>query len=179
MKALGTTVRHCGSTKWRFSDGRQPLRNLKDSARYRYGHLPLIVRLFELRHAPEGIGSAPTRLPKHGRAEHSVADRVAPTSPRRCAWRIPSQCAKPPSPSCHLRPSSFVDPAEQFSSINFSCSEPSSSSVLTQSGTGTVRTWPPLPTRSTMAQCSSRLLEVIQSQRHGFMPSQAAREQQC
>ena len=32
----------------------------------------------------------------------------------------------------------------------------SSSSVLTQSGTGTVRTWLPLPTRSTMAQCSSR-----------------------
>src|SRR5229473_1271391 len=32
----------------------------------------------------------------------------------------------------------------------------SSSSFLTQSGTGTVRTWPPLPTKSTMAQCSSR-----------------------
>ena len=136
--------------------------------------------LFVPRHAREGIGSAQARRRHHGRIAHrSVADRVAPTSPRRCAWRIPSQCAKPPSPSCHLRPSSFVDPAEQFSSINFSCSEPSSSSVLTQSGTGTVRTWPPLPTRSTMAQCSSRLLEVIQSQRHGFMPSQAAREQQC
>jgi hypothetical protein len=27
---------------------------------------------------------------------------------------------------------------------------------LTHSGTGTVRMWPPLPTRSTMAQCSSR-----------------------
>ena len=31
-----------------------------------------------------------------------------------------------------------------------------SSSLLTQPGNGTVRTWPPLPTRSTMAQCSSR-----------------------
>jgi hypothetical protein len=48
-------------------------------------------------------------------------------------------------------PSNFVDPAEQFSSINFSCGEP-------------IFAW---------------LLEAIQSQRHGFMPSQAAREQQC
>ena len=32
----------------------------------------------------------------------------------------------------------------------------SSNSRLTQSGTGTVRTWPALPTRSTIAQCSSR-----------------------
>ena len=52
----------------------------------------------------------------------------------------------------------------------------SSSSVRTQSGTGTVRTWPPLPTRSTMAQCSSRYLEMIQCQTHGFTPSQPTRE---
>src|ERR1700751_2514776 len=32
----------------------------------------------------------------------------------------------------------------------------SSSSGLTHSGTVTVRTWHPLPTRSTMAQCSAR-----------------------
>jgi len=31
-----------------------------------------------------------------------------------------------------------------------------SNSLLTQSGTGTGRTWPPLPIKSTMAQCSSR-----------------------
>jgi len=37
----------------------------------------------------------------------------------------------------------------------------SSSSALTQSGTGTVRMWPPLPTRSTMAQCSSRCWRMI------------------
>jgi hypothetical protein len=40
----------------------------------------------------------------------------------------------------------------------------SSSSFLTQSGTGTVRIGAPLPTRSTMAQCSSRRCKVIQSQ---------------
>src|SRR5271165_165136 len=31
---------------------------------------------------------------------------AAPTAPRRCAWPIPSQCAKPPLPSSHL-PMSF------------------------------------------------------------------------
>jgi hypothetical protein len=31
-----------------------------------------------------------------------------------------------------------------------------STAILTQVGTGTVRTWPPLPTRSAMTQCSSR-----------------------
>src|ERR1700724_965830 len=47
-------------------------------------------------------------------------------------------------------PSDFVDPAEFPRSIGAAPSQSSSSSVLTQSGTGTVRTWPPLPTRSTM-----------------------------
>src|SRR5216684_3783315 len=53
-------------------------------------------------------------------------------------------------------PSNFVDRAEQLSSINCGCGDP-----IVQFGSypiwnGTVRTWPPLPTRSTMAQCSSR-----------------------
>src|SRR3982074_759924 len=51
-------------------------------------------------------------------------------------------------------PSNFVDPAEKFPRSIAAAASQSSSSVLTQSGTGTVRTWPPLPTRSTMAQCS-------------------------
>src|SRR6267142_7042533 len=42
-------------------------------------------------------------------------------------------------------PSNFVDPTEQFSSIIPAAASQSPSSVLTQSGTGTVRTWPPLP----------------------------------
>jgi hypothetical protein len=53
-------------------------------------------------------------------------------------------------------PSYFVDPAKQLSRSIPAAASQLSSSVLTQSGTGTVRTWPPLPTRSTMAQCSSR-----------------------
>ena len=48
--------------------------------------------------------------------------------------------------------SSFVDPAEQPSPINSGCGEPIVHSFLTQSGTGTVRTWPPLPTKSTMTK---------------------------
>ena len=53
---------------------------------------------YEPKRAPREIGSALTRLPKHGRVEHrSVADRAAPTSPLRYVWRIPSRCAKPPA----------------------------------------------------------------------------------
>ena len=37
--------------------------------------------------------------------------------------------------------------------------------ALTHSGTGTVRIWPPLPTRSTMAQCSSRCCKCIMKER--------------
>ena len=40
---------------------------------------------------------------KPSRAEHrSAVDRGVPTSPCRCSWRIPSQCAKLPLPSSHL-----------------------------------------------------------------------------
>jgi len=67
-------------------------------------------------------------------------------------------------------PSNFVDPTEQFSSINSSCGEPTvefgshPTSLADQINNGPML---------------FALLEVIQSQRHGFMPSQAAREQQC
>src|SRR6266403_5582365 len=93
---------------------------------------------FELRYAPRGIGSAPTRLSKHGRAEHrSVADRGAPTSPRRCAWRIlhnvPNRLHRHAISPC---PSSFVDSAEQFSSINSSRGEP-----IVEFGSHPIRNW--------------------------------------
>jgi hypothetical protein len=106
--------------------------------------------------------------------------RVAPTSPRQCSWRIPSQCAKPPSPSCHLpSPSNFVDPAEKFPSINCGCSEP-----IVEFGSHPIRNW----NRSNVASLADQinngpmlfaLLKMIQSQRRRFMPPQAAREQQC
>jgi len=68
---------------------------------------PDIVRSFALRYAPRGIGSAPTRLPKHGRAEHrSVADRVAQLRHADALGGFLHNVAKPPSPSCHL-PMSF------------------------------------------------------------------------
>jgi hypothetical protein len=76
-------------------------------------------------------------------------------------------------------PSNFVDPAEQLSSINSGRSEPSVQFVSH-----------PIEkrNRSNMASLADQinngpmllaLLEVIQSQRHGFVPPQAAREQQC
>jgi hypothetical protein len=46
-----------------------------------------------------------------------------------------------------------------------------SNSLLNQSGTGTVRTWPPLPTKSTMAQCFLPLLKMIHRQCDGFVSS--------
>src|SRR6267142_383660 len=76
-------------------------------------------------------------------------------------------------------PSNFVDPAEQVSSINCGCGEP-----IVQFGSHPIRNW----NRSNVASLANQinnspmlfaLLEMIQSQRHGFMPPQAARERQC
>jgi hypothetical protein len=76
-------------------------------------------------------------------------------------------------------PSNFVDPSEQLSSINSSCGEP-----IVQFGSHPIGNW----NRSDVASLADQinngpmlfaLLEVIQSQRHRFMPPQAAREQQC
>src|ERR1700688_4305590 len=76
-------------------------------------------------------------------------------------------------------PSDFVDPAEQLSSINCGCGEP-----IVQFGSHSIGNW----NRSNVASLTDQvnngpmlfaLLEMIQSQRHGFMPPQAAREQQC
>jgi hypothetical protein len=76
-------------------------------------------------------------------------------------------------------PSNSVDPAEQFSSINSSCGEP-----IVEFGSHPIRNWNCSNVASLADQINNgpmlfALLEVIQSQRHGFMPSQAAREQQC
>ena len=76
-------------------------------------------------------------------------------------------------------PSDFVDSAEQLSSINCGCCEP-----IVQFGSHPIGNW----NRSHVASLADQinngpmlfaLLEVIQSQRHDFIPSQAAREQQC
>ena len=76
-------------------------------------------------------------------------------------------------------PSDFVDPAEQLSSINCGCGEP-----IVKFGSHPIGN----RNRSNVASLTGQvnnvpmlfaLLEMIQSQRHGFMPPQAAREQQC
>ncbi len=49
-------------------------------------------------------------------------------------------------------------------------------SLLTQSGTGTVRTWPSLADQINNCPMLFALLEMIQCQGHSFMPPQATRE---
>jgi hypothetical protein len=76
-------------------------------------------------------------------------------------------------------PSHFVDPAKQLSSINCGCGEP-----IVEFGSHPIRNW----NRSNVASLADQinngsmlfaLLKMIQSQRHRFMPPQAASEQQC
>jgi hypothetical protein len=76
-------------------------------------------------------------------------------------------------------PSYFVDPAKQLSSINSSCGEP-----IVQFGSHPIRNWycsnvASLANLINNGPMLLALLGMVQSQRHGFMPSQAAREQQC
>ena len=74
-------------------------------------------------------------------------------------------------------PSKFVDPAEQFSSINCGCGE-----LIVQFGSHPIRD----RNRSNVASLADQinnspmlfaLLEMIQSQRHRFMSPQSTREQ--
>jgi hypothetical protein len=76
-------------------------------------------------------------------------------------------------------PSYFVDPAEQFSSINSRCGHP-----IVQLASHPIAN----RNRSNVASLADQinngpmlfaLLEMIQCQSHGFMPPQTAREQQC
>src|ERR1700730_9009678 len=76
-------------------------------------------------------------------------------------------------------PSNSVDSAEQLSSFNCGCGNP-----IVQFGSHPIGNW----NRSNVASLANQvnnspmlfaLLEMIQSQCHGFMPPQAAREQQC
>src|SRR3984893_1171143 len=74
-------------------------------------------------------------------------------------------------------PSNSVDPAVQLSSINCGCGNP-----IVQFGSHPLGNW----NRSNVASLANQinngpmlfaLLEMIQSQSHGFMPPRAAREQ--
>jgi|SRR6516165_4030769 len=146
----------------------QPLRRLMYSARYRYDRLPLIessacsqdsVRWSEPKHVPRGTESVLTRLQRHGRAGHKFGgDREALSwQHQRSSPLLLTMCQTAFSviPSPHVVPALLTLRNRLPRSIAAAANQ-SSSSFLTQSGTGTVRIWPPLPTKSTMAQCSSR-----------------------
>src|SRR5213594_550269 len=53
----------------------------------------------------------------------------------------------------------------------------SSRNCFTQSGTGTVRTWPPFPTRSTIAQRFLTTLQVIETEIGQFPSSKTTTQQ--
>ena len=81
--------------------------------------------------------------------------------------------------SCSPRPSHFVDPTEQLSSINCGCGEP-----IVQFGSDPIGN----PNHSNVASLANQinngpmlfaLLEMIQCQSYGFMPPQPTREEQC
>jgi hypothetical protein len=87
--------------------------------------------------------------------------------------------------SCSVTPSPHHFPARHTHRNSFPEESPASavqaSAIdLTQSGIGTVRMWPPLPTRSTIAQCSSRRCKCANvrsanSRRRSPHPSNTAR----
>src|SRR6516162_9825890 len=56
-------------------------------------------------------------------------------------------------PSPHILPA-LLTRRNSLPRLTAAAASHSLSALLTQSGTGTVRTWPPLPTKSTMAPCS-------------------------
>jgi len=61
-----------------------------------YGFSTVFTSFAPIR-VPKGTGSAPTRLPKHGRVEHRFgADHAALLWLHQPSWRIPSRCATQP-----------------------------------------------------------------------------------
>ena len=77
-----------------------------------------------------------------------------------------------------------TDTSEQSSGRDPGCGLPEVDHRLTHSGIGTVRMCPPLPMRSTMAQCSSRCCKCAKSntansRRRSPQPSKIARIDRC
>jgi len=81
-------------------------------------------------------------------------------------------------PSRHVLPTLLTRRNSFPRSIPAAASQ-SSSSVLTQSGNWNCSNVASLADQINNGPVLFALLEVFQSHRHGFMPSQAAREQQC
>ena len=116
------------------------------------------VRLSARTRAREGIGSDPILHPMHG-----TASARTPQIMRRylCTLQFLSVLFQTCQTTRSVTPSPQCLPARQTHRNNLPAQIPAAATqrsmvFLTHSGTGTVRMWPPLPTRSTMAQCSSR-----------------------
>ena len=160
--------------------------------RYRYIRSPLhesaacspdSVQLSARRRAREGIGSDPILHPKHDTTWHTNdSDRAVllgqvPSFLAYCFTTCQTNRSVTPSPQCLPARQTHRKslPAEIAAAASHS-----SIVVFTQSGTGTVRMWPPLPTRSTIAQCSSRCCKCLKSRsansrRRSPHPSKTAR----
>jgi hypothetical protein len=165
-----------------FSDSDKAALSRQISSAVSRGDVPGVVALIVGREGVLYEGAAgKSRLPKPGRPS---------TGPSQIVWRqlrhadalggflhnVPNRLHRH---AISPRPSNFVDPEEQFSSINSSCGEP-----IVEFGSHPIRSWNCSNVASLADQINNgpmlfALLEVIQSQRHRFMPSQAAREQQC
>src|SRR2546426_5361566 len=86
---------------------------------------------------------------------------------------VPNRLYRHPISPC---PSDLVDPAEQPSSINGGCGEP-----IPQFGSNPIGNWNRSNVTSLANQINNgpmlfALLQMIQGQRHGFMPPQPIRE---
>jgi hypothetical protein len=123
---------------------------------------PGSVRLSARRHAREEIESDPILHPMHDTASRTNASDHEATlvSPSflACSFTTcqttrsvtpPPQCLPARQTHRNSLPAEIPAAATQSSMV-----------LLTHSGTDTARMWPPLPTRSTMAQCSSRAFSV-------------------
>ena len=141
-----------------------------------------IVRLFGPTRGRAATGSAPTLRRPRGIASHTSASgqcgatALNPRSPAYCFTTCQTRRSVTPSPQ-HL-------PARQtqrnsLPAFSSAAVTQSSTVVLTQHGTGTVRMCPPLPTRSTIAQCSSQLLQMRKVQFSQFASPKPAAEQHC
>ena len=138
------------------------------------------VQLSARKRGREGIGSDPILHPMHGIASrtnasdhaallgearvfsHTVSRRARLLVPLR---RYPSVCLPDRHIGTIFRPKFRLPPKDRMV-------------LLTHSGTG--RMWPPLPTRSTIAQCSSRCCKCVKSKsansrRRSPQPSNTAR----
>jgi hypothetical protein len=141
------------------------------------------VQLSAQKRAREGIESDPILHPMHGTASRTNAsDHASLLGQARVFSRTVSPHARLLVP-LHRHPSVCL-PDRRIGTVfrpKFRLQPPKDRWFFwAHSGTGTVRMWPPLPTRSTIAQCSSRCCKCVKSRsansrRRSPQPSNTAR----